>query len=481
MSDVKTVESDIFGALVAAKAVSRANADEPKKVSLMRCARTDKGVHAGGNVLSMKMIIEDKDIVQKINSHLPPQIRIWGIEKTINSFNAYQQCDSRIYEYLIPTHCFLPPHPQTFLARKLEELAEEAGDVDSYHIRQEDAANFWAETEEQYVRPVLDGMDPKIRAEAIKHVFANLEASREDNTIGSAKSASVNAGNGNLTHNGALVEENSKSEESVLKDTAKAIDDSADPSIDPSKIQSPLEQAIRSIKQAHHQAKLAYRINPSRLSRIKSVLALYVGTWRFHNYTVLKRMNDPSCKRHIKSFVVHDEPFLIGETEWLSLKVHGQSFMMNQIRKMVLMAAMIVRCGTHEDRMQDSFNIPKMIIPRAPALGLLLERPIFQAYNKIGRFKGENDRGPIEFDKYEAEMNAFKQKEIYERMWKDEAEHSIFENFFAGLDSLHSSHLLWASSMGLAAIEKKVDGAMDLDADKVLGEEDTAEAGGEEG
>ena len=481
MPDVKTIESDIFGALVAAKAVSRANADEPKKVQLVRCARTDKGVHAGGNVLSMKMIIEDKDIVQKINDHLPPQIRIWGIEQTINSFSAYQQCDSRIYEYLIPTHCFLPPHPQTFLGRKLEELAQEAGGVGLYRDRQEDVEDFWAETEDRYVKPVLDAMDPEIRVEAIKRVFADFETSREDNIIDSARSTNIDATNANLAHDSTLAKENSKVGEDILKDTANVTDGSADTSTISSTIQSPLEQAIRSIKHAHHQARLAYRISPRRLMKVGYALSLFEGTWSFHNYTVSKRIGDPSCKRHIKSCRTQSRPFLIGDTEWISLKIHGQSFMMNQIRKMVLMTAMVVRCGTHKDIIQDSFNAPKMVIPRAPALGLLLERPVFEAYNKSGRFKGGNSRGPIGFDKYEDEMRVFKQKEIYDRMWKDEAEHLIFENFFAGLDSLHSPHLLWASSMGLAAIEKTVDGVMDVDADKVLGEEETAELGGEEG
>lgn len=48
------------------------------KVSFMRAARTDKGVHAAGNVVSLKFIGEDPDVVSKINSYLPDQIRVWG-------------------------------------------------------------------------------------------------------------------------------------------------------------------------------------------------------------------------------------------------------------------------------------------------------------------------------------------------------------------------------------------------------------------
>ena len=63
----KTIEGDLFSAFVAAGAISKANADDPKKSSLVRCARTDKGVHAAGNVISLKLIVEDPDIVRKIN------------------------------------------------------------------------------------------------------------------------------------------------------------------------------------------------------------------------------------------------------------------------------------------------------------------------------------------------------------------------------------------------------------------------------
>src|SRR4051794_18580641 len=124
----KTIEGDLFQAFVAAGAISKANADDPKKSSFVRCARTDKGVHAAGNVISLKLIVEDSDIVEKINANLSPQIRVWGIERTNNGFSAYQLCDSRIYEYMIPTHSFLPPHPSSYLGKKIFEIAAANGD-----------------------------------------------------------------------------------------------------------------------------------------------------------------------------------------------------------------------------------------------------------------------------------------------------------------------------------------------------------------
>ena len=65
------------------------------------------------------MIIEDPDIVKKINDQLPPQIRVWAIDRTNNSFNCYHSCDSRFYEYLMPSYSLLPPHPESYLWKQL--------------------------------------------------------------------------------------------------------------------------------------------------------------------------------------------------------------------------------------------------------------------------------------------------------------------------------------------------------------------------
>jgi tRNA pseudouridine38-40 synthase len=101
---------------------------------------------------------------------------------------------------------------------------------------------------------------------------------------------------------------------------------------------TPLEAAVKEVKAAYITAKKAYRISEQRRARVQEVLNSYLGTQNFHNYTIQKRFSDPSAKRVIRSFNVGKDPIIINDTEWLSLKVHGQSFMMHQIRKMVAMA-----------------------------------------------------------------------------------------------------------------------------------------------
>jgi len=179
-----------------------------------------------------------------------------------------------------------------------------------------------------------------------------------------------------------------------------------------------MELAIKEIKAAYITAKKAYRISQSRRDRVQEALKAYVGTRNFHNYTIQKHSSDPSAKRHIRSFNVGAEPVIINDTEWLSLKVHGQSFMMHQIRKMVAMAALVVRCGTDMARIEESYSAKTISIPKAPGLGLLLEAPVFESYNE--KAVREFQRETIDFKKYEKEMLEFKQREIYDRIFREE-------------------------------------------------------------
>lgn len=454
----RTIEGDLFSAFVAAGAISKANGDDPKKSSLIRCARTDKGVHAAGNLISLKLIIEEPDIIQKINEKLSPQIRVFGIQRTNGSFNAYQFCDSRIYEYLIPTHAFLPPHPRSFLGKKIVELAEEADDLEGYQKRQREVSTFWEETE-QYLKPVLEQLDPAIRSTVFNALYepdaSHFHVDQSTCSLDQAVSETpifVDSGVGQdeLATNGVIKQPSaSKAEEparlSINAETVGSAEPSANVKEDATRDQmatsdqledpspkptdpSPLDVAFKKLRAECMAAKRAHRIHPDRLARVRSALSLFHGSQNYHNYTVNKDFRDASAKRVIKSFVVHDQPILINGTEWLSLKVHGQSFMMHQIRKMVSMVALIIRCGCHEGRLQDSFLKEKMSIPKAPGLGLLLERPIFDTYNE--KLVGQFGREKIDFEKYEEAMEEFKQREIYERIFREEERDNQFAPHF---------------------------------------------------
>ncbi|CAO3607065.1 unnamed protein product [Mucor hiemalis] len=327
-----SVESVIFDALCKANAISKDNSDEPKKSQWMRAARTDKGVHAAGNLLSLKMQIpEDYDVVERINSFLPPQIRVWGFVPVIGSFHAKNLCDSRVYEYLLPTCAFMKP---------------------------------------------------------IKKILTD-EPTNEDDI--------------------AICTSNTKNP--VFKYTTRS---------------SP------EVIQERH----AFRATPQQLETFTTALKEFEGTHNFHNYTNGKSFREKSAHRYIMSIDV-SEPLYIDGSEWVSIKLHGQSFILHQIRKMISMAMLLTRTNTPISIIQDTFQENKINIPKAPALGLLLERPIFKVYNDKMRKKASNmiERDEIDFDKYNKEIEEFKKEWIYTKIFEAENQEHVFDGYLTSLDS----------------------------------------------
>ncbi|KAF8448300.1 pseudouridine synthase [Terfezia claveryi] len=469
----KTIEGDLFEAFIRAGAISRANSNDPKKSSLVRCARTDKGVHAAGNVISLKLIIEDEDIVEKINSHLPDQIRIWGILRTLSSFNCYQLCDSRVYEYLIPSYVFLPPHPGSYLGKMLRKHAVEENDLEEWEGRQIEVKGFWDE-----VQAVVDKM---LEAEGFSR--ADLEAedeslfedelNKEINERAAAASAKPTESAATAEAIATIVEAITAPEATPLTETTTTTDASTSPRKIP-------DDLVKRIKSLHLSCKRLFRLPPERLQRIRTVLQSYCGTHNFHNYTIQKSFRDPSAKRHIKTFIAQD-PILINNVEYLSLRVHGQSFMMHQIRKMVGLALLVVRCGSDPALIPTTYTDVPLAIPKAPGVGLLLDHPVFESYNK--KCQQFPDRDPVDFGRYEKEIDNFKEKFVYGRMFEEEDRLGLFHAFVSFIDSYRSEAFLYLGSKGVKAVEGLGKGGKKLGEVRIRGEEEEEEedVGGMEG
>lgn len=362
-AEVKTIENDLFQGFIQAGAISLENSDDLKKNGFMRAARTDKGVHAAGNVISCKLIIEDPDILTKINEKLPDQIRVWGIERVNKSFDCRKLCSSRVYEYLLPTFSFLPPKPGSILD---DQLKSESDKHPGFYKTHKDGETFWND------------------------VFKSLEQLR---------TSFENEGEQSLEQNN--------------------------------------EQLAKKIKKLEHGARKRYRITSEKLQLFRNALKMFEGSHNFHNYTIGKSFNDSSSRRFMKSLTASD-PFIINETEWVSIKIHGQSFMLHQIRKMIAMAVLIIRTGCPESRIEETFSSTKVNIPKAPALGLLLESPVYEGYNPMLEKFGYNT---IDFTKYVKEMNDFKHKFIYDKIYDEELRDNVFYGFFGFIDNLrHNEH-----------------------------------------
>lgn len=289
-SQFRTIEDDLVAALIKSGCIPENHGDEMKKMSFQRCARTDKGVSAAGQVVSLKVRLID-DIIEKINEHLPPQIKVLGLKRVTQGFNSKNNCDARTYSYMLPTVAFSPKDYDT----------------------------------------------------------------------------------GNIA---------------------------------------------------------AFRLEPETLQKVNRLFALYKGTHNFHNFTSQKAPSDPSARRYITEMSC-GEPFSRRNYEFAVITVRGQSFMLHQIRKMIGLVIAVVKGYAKEEVMERSWGHEKVDVPKAPGLGLILERVHFDRYNK--RFGGDGLHEKLEWDREEEEIKAFKEAHIYPTIIETECEEGSMVSWMATL------------------------------------------------
>ncbi|XP_040012625.1 tRNA pseudouridine synthase A [Xiphias gladius] len=289
-SQFRTIEDDLVAALVKSGCIPENHGDDMKKMSFQRCARTDKGVSAAGQVVSLKLRLID-DITEKINEHLPPQIRVLGLKRVTQGFNSKNNCDARTYSYMLPTVAFFPK------------------DNDTRNIA-------------------------------------------------------------------------------------------------------------------------AFRLEPETLQRVNHLFGLYKGTHNFHNFTSQKAPNDPSARRYITEMSC-GEPFIRGNSEFAVITVRGQSFMLHQIRKMIGLVIAVIKGYVKEEVIERSWGQEKVDVPKAPGLGLVLERVHFDRYNK--RFGGDGLHERLEWDSEEEAIKAFKEAHIYPTIVETECQEGSMVSWMATL------------------------------------------------
>ncbi|OWZ14188.1 TRNA pseudouridine(38-40) synthase [Phytophthora megakarya] len=105
---VNTIEAELERALFEAGGIAESNYGFLQKIGWSRAARTDKGVHAAGQLLTAKLHVGDNipAFVVKVNAALPDDIRVMHMVTVTKNFNAKMTCDQRTYEYLAPTFIF---------------------------------------------------------------------------------------------------------------------------------------------------------------------------------------------------------------------------------------------------------------------------------------------------------------------------------------------------------------------------------------
>ncbi len=174
----------------------------------------------------------------------------------------------------------------------------------------------------------------------------------------------------------------------------------------------------------------SFRLSSETLQKVNQLFNLYKGTHNFHNFTSQKGPRDPSAKRYI-THMSCGELFVRQEAEFAVITVRGQSFMMHQIRKMIGLVIAVVKGYVNEGVIERSWGEDKVDIPKAPGLGLVLERVHFDRYNK--RFGGDGIHETLEWTEEEEAVADFKDKHIYPSIVETELHEKSMVNWMATL------------------------------------------------
>ena len=383
-----TIESQLFKAFEKAQVVSPENLLNLNKVHFMRAARTDKGVHALGQVISMKMLWREEEVdrgVKRINDALPDDIRIWGICRAIKGFHAKNSCFGRIYEYIIPTYMF--------------KLAEEY-----------ERSKYGQPWDQETINKMFERMSSEGKTG---------DRGNRDLLFGKRK-REQQQGEDDEGASGDEQADNDKEGEVAAAETS---DDQKEyesmPPLTPHEVEE-----MR-----------AYRISPERLEKLRLLLGMFVGSKNYHNFTVGKPFWDRSSQRNILSFDA-SEPFEMDGGEWISLRIRGQSFMLHQIRKMVGFTVLMMRSDASLDVLPKLFGSVRVNCPKAPGLGLFLVETLFDQYNeRLERLKDSSGE-QIDFTPFHPEMEEFKKNYIHRTIVEEDRENDSFIGWLNSVRSL---------------------------------------------
>ena len=318
---VHTVEEELENALYKEKFISECNYGKLTKIDWMRASRTDKGVSAIMNVVSVKLHkypnMSEIEMKKKLNDILPKDIRVFRIIEVSDHFDSKDNNNNREYHYILPT----------FLLEPRKEEEKEKG---------------------------------------------NKEKNENDNNI--------------------------------LEEDINVPDD--------------------------YKANYDYRLTEEDINKLKEICKEYLGTKKYHNYTRKVGFSNMSSQRHIIEMDC-DDIIDFGVFQGIKFKIIGQSFLYNQIRKMIGMIIDCMRNKRDMDYFKNSFLSNKYDIPKAPGEGLYLRSIDYSKYNERKLNKKNNI---FLTDDDEKEMEDFREK-LVQKIKDTELNQKVFTAWLWKLDN----------------------------------------------
>lgn len=132
--DVNTIEEELLKAFFKNKLITEEGFNQPQFTFFQRAARTDKGVSAARQCISLKLrefffnlffnvstifgieinrfsicfFSAEQIDLESLNNDLPSDIKVFGFKRVTKGFNCKEQCDARTYSYTLPSVSFAP-------------------------------------------------------------------------------------------------------------------------------------------------------------------------------------------------------------------------------------------------------------------------------------------------------------------------------------------------------------------------------------
>jgi tRNA pseudouridine38-40 synthase len=370
--NAKTIEDELEKAIFAAGAISESNFGFFQKTGWNRAARTDKGVHAAGQIISLRLMVKPNgynELTAAINSHLPPAIRCFGVFRVTNNFNSKNLCSSRMYDYILPTFVLASPKPMMYISKipPMSEAMKKAIRERELSLMKEDGASSFLfdsyATGEAFVKAELEQR-------------LSIAGYRKNNTWWDVSPVS------------SFHISKSKSSNDFNNKVSVSLND-FQTGVAFFKAEEAIRSSLRKLYVESQRDDSTFRIDKSTLQKLRDIWGKFKGTHAFHNFTPRLTFGDATTVRFIMETQVSDPVVITTQVsgravtfEYVRLSVMGQSFLLNQIRHMVGLSIDMVRGTAPNHSMETVFSHGLVKLPLAPAEGLYLDYCNFAAYDR---------------------------------------------------------------------------------------------------
>lgn len=445
-----TIEAELIRALYSAGLITAVNMSIPtnisSRISYERASRTDKGVHALKNLCSLRVQLPGggddwderaalDDAVSRLNSLLPTEdIRVYHIESVTTSFNSYQMCNGRRYHYYLPTFALMT-------REEFDAFISHEDGPEFVSVSESDAP--WMRRSNE-TAPVVEESDAQKEAKAAKRERIEQQArakaagkkrARDGNGEG-AVDAEESAGPGPNGGKGSIPGSAKMEPMHVFKDIPEGLMKKLSHYRLPA---ANLERA-RSLFKLYEGTRSFHNFTPGGKASDPAAMRFMQSVTVSDPMVVHPSLEKPTLQGLAKEYrgdkgvmPAHSLDDLSAETramlttdsatakylegeenaelrakyeahmaavygsgvEFVRVDLEGQSFMLNQIRKMVGAVVSAMALGLPDRFVDDCMS--KHVsrgIPMAPANGLFLSYLAFDRYNhRLGRIQGDGDNG----------------------------------------------------------------------------------------